>query len=69
MPQQPSGLPTPLDLARVRPRPAQPPPHSRRQAGLEKDRAGQEQRVAAEQAAEKAGQPIAIDYRIVASPS
>src|SRR6266702_3206535 len=44
MPQQPSRLPTPLDLARVRPRPAQPPPHSRRQAEMEKDRAHQELR-------------------------
>src|ERR1700749_3229565 len=45
MPQQPTRLPTPLDLARVRPRPAQPPPpRNRRQAEMEKDRARQELR-------------------------
>ena len=45
MPQQPSSLPTPLDLARVRPRPAQPPPpRNRRQAEMQKDRARQELR-------------------------
>ena len=46
MPQQPSRLPTPLDLARVRPRPAQPPPppRNRRLAEIEKDRARQELR-------------------------
>src|SRR6266700_7756505 len=45
MPQQSPRLPTPLDFARVRPCPAQPPPpHSRRQAEMEKDRAHQELR-------------------------
>ena len=45
MPQQPPRLITPLDLARVRPRPAQPPPpRDRRQAETGKDRARQELR-------------------------
>ena len=45
MPQQPTRLPTPLDLARVRPLPGQlPPPRNRRQAETEKDRARQELR-------------------------
>ncbi|HEY0998746.1 MAG TPA: hypothetical protein VGD83_03830 [Streptosporangiaceae bacterium] len=37
-------MPTLLDLARVRPRPAQPPPRNRRQAEMGKDRARQELR-------------------------
>lgn len=45
MPQHPSRLPTPLDLAQVRPRPAQPPPpRNRRQAETVKDRTRQELR-------------------------
>lgn len=44
MPEQLPRLPTPLDLARIRPRPAQPPPRNRRQGEMEKDRAGQELR-------------------------
>jgi hypothetical protein len=39
MPQQPLRLPTPLDLARVRPRRAQPPPpRNRRQTEIGKER-------------------------------
>jgi superfamily II DNA or RNA helicase len=44
MAHQPPRFPTPLDLAQVRPRPAQPPPRNRRQAEREKDRARQELR-------------------------